>query len=399
MGTMSSQSLRVTEEQIAAAQLRIVLDEKLGRHTPNVVRRIAEMTSVDLVREKRASTSAVLSKTRVSMSELTPHPAPHEEPAHEESASIEFKKWLDSEVATQVANVERAGQPSDEPRIGFGVGQHLTVNVAAAFVDGELTATAYERAAEHLTTCQTCAAEVAAQRQARSAVRAVKIPQVPTGMGALHNIHHADQPHTLRRLAAEVKYRVVSHALQEVLRPPRDVTGGPAGPATAFEQLLTDRLRVLGPDHSDTLTTRNNLASWRGMSGDPPGAVTAFEQLLTDRLRVLGPDHSDTLTTRNNLAYWRGKSGDPAGAVTAYEQLLTDYLRILGPDHQQTLTTRSDLAYWRGEAGDPAGAVTAFEQLLTDYLRILGPDHRQTLTTRSDLAYWRGEADDQRGSH
>lgn len=29
-----------------------------------------------------------------------------------------------------------------------------------------------------------------------------------------------------------------------------------------------------------------------GEAGDPGGAVTAFEELLTDRLRVLGPDHT-----------------------------------------------------------------------------------------------------------
>lgn len=38
--------------------------------------------------------------------------------------------------------------------------------------------------------------------------------------------------------------------------------------------------------------------------GDQAGAA-AFEQLLTDQVRVLGPDHPDTLTTRGNLAYWR----------------------------------------------------------------------------------------------
>jgi hypothetical protein len=77
-----------------------------------------------------------------------------------------------------------------------------------------------------------------------------------------------------------------------------------------LEQLLTDRLRVLGPDHPNTLTTRHNLARWRGQAGDPAGAATAFEQLLTDRLRVLGPDHPDTLTTRHNLANWRSKAND-----------------------------------------------------------------------------------------
>ncbi|MFC6088095.1 tetratricopeptide repeat protein [Saccharothrix lopnurensis] len=38
-------SFRVTEEHIAAAQLRLVVDQKLGRETPDIVREIAAMTS------------------------------------------------------------------------------------------------------------------------------------------------------------------------------------------------------------------------------------------------------------------------------------------------------------------------------------------------------------------
>jgi hypothetical protein len=90
-------------------------------------------------------------------------------------------------------------------------------------------------------------------------------------------------------------------------------------------------------------------------AGDAAGAVAAFEQLLTDWERVLGPDHPGTLTTRNNLAWWRGEAGDAAGAVAAFEQLLTDRERVLGPDHPHTLMTRSNLAFWRTEAGE-AGA-------------------------------------------
>ncbi|WP_331746107.1 tetratricopeptide repeat protein [Streptomyces virginiae] len=81
-----------------------------------------------------------------------------------------------------------------------------------------------------------------------------------------------------------------------------------------FEQLLPDRLRVLGPDHPDTLTTRHDLAHWRGRAGDPAGAAAALAELLADRMRVLGPDHPHTLTTRHNLAHWRGETGG-AGAV------------------------------------------------------------------------------------
>ncbi|MEN3541424.1 tetratricopeptide repeat protein [Microbispora sp. ZYX-F-249] len=43
------------------------------------------------------------------------------------------------------------------------------------------------------------------------------------------------------------------------------------------------------------------------MAGDAAAAVAAFEQLLADRQRVLGPDHPDTLFTRGMLARWRGE--------------------------------------------------------------------------------------------
>ncbi|MFD0742679.1 tetratricopeptide repeat protein [Phytohabitans flavus] len=46
-----------------------------------------------------------------------------------------------------------------------------------------------------------------------------------------------------------------------------------------------------------------------GEAGDAAGAAEALDEVLADRLRVLGPDHPDTLTTRNSLAYWRGKRG------------------------------------------------------------------------------------------
>ncbi|WP_232295589.1 tetratricopeptide repeat protein [Parafrankia sp. EUN1f] len=65
------------------------------------------------------------------------------------------------------------------------------------------------------------------------------------------------------------------------------------------------------------MNTRGNLAGWRGQAGDPAGAATAFEQLLGEFLRVLGPDHPHTLNTRHKLALCRGQAGDPAGAVSS----------------------------------------------------------------------------------
>ena len=70
--------------------------------------------------------------------------------------------------------------------------------------------------------------------------------------------------------------------------------------------LLPDQERVLGRDHPNTLTTRNNIAHWTGEMGDAREALRLFPRVLPDQERVLGRDHPDTLTTRNNIASWTG---------------------------------------------------------------------------------------------
>jgi hypothetical protein len=69
---------------------------------------------------------------------------------------------------------------------------------------------------------------------------------------------------------------------------------------------LAARERVLGPDHPDTLTSRNDLALGHRAVGRIDQAIALDEATLAARERVLGPDHRDTLTSRNNLAadYW-----------------------------------------------------------------------------------------------
>ena len=61
-------------------------------------------------------------------------------------------------------------------------------------------------------------------------------------------------------------------------------------------------MRVLGPDHPDTLINRNNIAMFTEQSGDPREALRLSQELLPDQVRVLGADHPDTLRTRKRVA-------------------------------------------------------------------------------------------------
>ncbi|HVW42077.1 MAG TPA: hypothetical protein VHC18_12085 [Amycolatopsis sp.] len=80
---------------------------------------------------------------------------------------------------------------------------HLLPDAVVAFVDGELSLGARDRAASHLARCSCCAAEVTAQRQARAAVKRAGAPSMSAGfLASLREIpHHTDLPTTPDNLA------------------------------------------------------------------------------------------------------------------------------------------------------------------------------------------------------
>ncbi len=166
----------------------------------------------------------------------------------------------------------------------------------------------------------------------------------------------------------------------------------------AFEDHYERQLRVLGPDHLDTLRTRHGLAYLRAQAGDTAGAITLYRRLLADLDRVVGSDRVETLSTRGNLAVCQAESGDLPTAVHASRSLLTDQREHLGPDHPNTLSTLHNLAHWRGVAGDPEGAVSDLRELVEVQEEVLGADHPGTLTSRHNLACWQARAHDTGGA-
>ena len=75
--------------------------------------------------------------------------------------------------------------------------------------------------------------------------------------------------------------------------------------------------------------------------------------MLDDRVRVLGPDHPDTLTTRNNLAVAYGDVGRLAEAINAWEKLLPDCQRVLGREHPLTKRVEKNLEAAKREMNPP----------------------------------------------
>ena len=153
---------------------------------------------------------------------------------------------------------------------------------------------------------------------------------------------------------------------------------------------VTQACDTLGPDHPDTLTSRNSLAGSYRDAGRLDKAIALYEQILEDSIRVLGLDHPRTLTSRFDLAGAYRASGRLEEAIALYEQILEDSIRVLGLDHPRTLTSRFDLAGAYRASGRLEEAIALYEQVFSGRSRVLGSDHRSTLTARDHLAdtYW-----------
>jgi len=165
--------------------------------------------------------------------------------------------------------------------------------------------------------------------------------------------------------------------------------GHPAA-AIATGECLLSQIPVqcrLGNDPG-VLALRGNVAQVRGDSGDVKGARRELEDLYQDELRVLGPLHETTLSTRHCLALAHIADSDPQRALEYLEPLLDDVTKVLGPTHPRTLQTQATVAHARGQAGDFGGAAAGFLDLVRALAPTYGPFHREMLGAFEGWQHW-----------
>jgi tetratricopeptide (TPR) repeat protein len=162
--------------------------------------------------------------------------------------------------------------------------------------------------------------------------------------------------------------------------------GDLAGARPLFERALTIDERALGPEHPETATNLNNLAGVLHRGGDLTGARPLFERALAIREKALGPEHIQTAKSLNNLANLLRDLGDFAGARPLTERALGICENALGPDHPETAPSLNNLARLLQAQGDIAGARPLFERALAVRENALGPEHPDTATSLNNLA-------------
>ncbi|MFF1906253.1 NB-ARC domain-containing protein [Kitasatospora sp. NPDC058218] len=160
----------------------------------------------------------------------------------------------------------------------------------------------------------------------------------------------------------------------------------PGAAAARFESLGVEAAARCGPDHAFTLDVRQQHALFRSAAGDVDVAVRVLEELLADRVRLLGPDHVDTRTTRWRLAQLRA---DRAQEFELAHDLLAEQVRVYGVDHPNVVDTRLEIAMRTGLTGDPAGALAALAELTAG-----GPEDDTQVLLRAFMACMVAVAED-----
>ena len=158
-----------------------------------------------------------------------------------------------------------------------------------------------------------------------------------------------------------------------------------AAAAAEFREVLAVQLRMLGPEHPDTLSTRFYIAVVMGDLGDHAAAEAEFREVLAVQ-RVLDPNHPNTLITQYCVAMQMGEQGNHAAAEAEFREVLAAERRVLDPDDPDMLITRNRIALEMASQGKYAAAEAEFREVLAAQLQMLGSDHPNTLATHHNLA-------------
>ncbi|MEU2247933.1 serine/threonine-protein kinase [Streptomyces sp. NPDC019224] len=152
-----------------------------------------------------------------------------------------------------------------------------------------------------------------------------------------------------------------------------------------FGRLAEDRARVLGPDHSETLAARQQMAYALGRLGRHAEAHELHAAVLLSRERAMGPDHPDTLRCRHNLAFSLSRLGRLEDSYRMARDVAAARARVLGAGHPDTLVTLYEVGYALGRLGRWTEALHTYRQVAEARTRLLGPDHPDTLATRYEV--------------
>ncbi len=152
-----------------------------------------------------------------------------------------------------------------------------------------------------------------------------------------------------------------------------------------LRETLEQRRAVVGRQHPDTLGSMSNLANTINVQGRYVEAESMFRETIDLQRRVLGPEHPETLRSMTSLANALGREGRYADAEKVLREILNSQRRLLGAEHPDVMRSMTNLGNVLIHKGEFADAEKIERETLGIQRRVLGPEHPATLVTMTDL--------------
>ncbi|QRV95648.1 kinesin light chain [Ceratobasidium sp. AG-Ba] len=151
--------------------------------------------------------------------------------------------------------------------------------------------------------------------------------------------------------------------------------------------VVEGRQQALGEEHTETLTSMNNLAFTYRQQGRYRDAAKLQEQVMQIRKRVSGHEHRFTLIAMQNLASTYYDLGRYTDAQSLQQHILDTSTRFHGHDHPDTLTSMHSLALTYQAQGRYDQAEALLLKVVDARKRVSGDEHPDTLTSMHVLAF------------
>lgn len=152
------------------------------------------------------------------------------------------------------------------------------------------------------------------------------------------------------------------------------------------ERVLLIYQKTLGPYHSDTANSLNNLALLYYSQGRFEEALPLLQRALQIREKVLGPEHLDTAASLDNLAILYRRQDRYEEALPLNQRALSIWEQALGPDNPDVAVSLNNLATLYQSQGRYAEALPLLQRALAICQTVLGPDDTKTATSLNSLA-------------
>ncbi|CAI7640791.1 unnamed protein product, partial [Penicillium viridicatum] len=136
-------------------------------------------------------------------------------------------------------------------------------------------------------------------------------------------------PSASNRDYSELQQRLLPHANYGKLKEAEEM----------YQRALAGYEKALGPNHTSTLVTVNNLGNLFSDQGKLKEAEEMYQRALAGYEKALGPNHTSTLDTVNNLGVLYSDQGKLKEAEEMYQRALVGQEEALGPNHTSTLDT------------------------------------------------------------